>query len=203
MRLLLLLVLATACAAHLSAQSSQSSTRGAADRATKQAWTKFALQSQQAIKQAASTQAEVPDDLRELPELSFAEFFGPIGSGGLEYSEKIRSLAGRRVRVRGFMVQQSERLPALFLFAGMPVKVDTRADCNETDTPPAMIHVFVPDATKALPFVPGSHFLSGTLEIGARAERDERISVARLVLDEPARAALFGTPPEARSVANK
>jgi hypothetical protein len=203
MRLLHSLVLAMACAAPLSAQSSLSTPRAAPDRATKQAWTQFALQSQQAIKHAASAQAEVPDDMRELPELNFAEFFAPIGPGGLEYSEKIRALAGQRVRVRGFMVQQTERVPALFLFAGMPVKVDTRADCNETDTPPAMIHVFVPGATKALPFVPGPHFLSGTLEIGARTEQDDRISVARLVLDEPARAALFGTPPETKSIANK
>lgn len=203
MRLLHSLVLAMACTAPLSAQSSLSSPRGAADRATKQAWTQFALQSQQAIKQAASTQAEVPGALRELPDLSFAEFFGPIGPGGLEYSEKIRGLAGHRVRVRGFMVQQSERTPGLFLLAGMPVKVDTRADCNETDTPPAMIHVFVPGATKALPFVPGPHFLSGTLEIGARTEKDDRISVARLVLDEAARVDLFGTPPESKSVAKK
>jgi hypothetical protein len=162
--------------------------------ATKQAWTRFALQSQQAIKQTANYQPETPAEIQSLPELDFADFFGPIGSAGLEYSAKIRALAGRRVRVRGYMVQQTERVPALFLFARMPVKVDTRADCNETDTPPALIHVLVPGTAKALPFVPGPHVLSGLLEIGARPENDERISVARLVLDEPARVALFGEP---------
>lgn len=190
-------------ASSLLAQVPQSPRAAAPDRTTKQAWTQFVLRSQQLIKQASNAASDVPDGMSELPELTFAEFFGPIGAGGLEYSDKIKRLAGQRIRVRGFMVQQTERVPALFLFAGMPVKVDTRADCNETDTPPAMIHVFVPGAAKALPFVPGPHFLSGMLEIGARTEKDDRISVARLVLDEPARAALFGTPAEVPAIAGQ
>jgi len=173
------------------------------DSVTARTWARFATLSAATIKQAAFNSTTVPEELQALPELSFHEFFGPIGPRGLEYSDKIRALAGQRVRVRGFMVQQSERAPALFLFAAMPVKVDTRADCNETDTPPAMIHVLVPGTQKTLPFVPGPHVLSGTLEIGARHETDDRISVARLTLDEGARAALFGTPAEAAPVAAK
>ena len=171
------------------------------DPVTARTWARFATISAAAIKRAASDSAAVPEELQALPELSFSEFFGPIGSRGLEYSEKIRALAGQRVRVRGFMVQQSERAPALFLFVGMPVKVDTRADCNETDTPPAMIHVLVSGSTKTLPFVPGPHVLSGVLEIGARHEADDRISVARITLDESARSALFGTPAESAPIA--
>lgn len=173
------------------------------DPVTARTWARFATMSAEAIKRAASNPTAVPNEMTALPELSFQDFFGPIGPRGLEYSEKIRALAGQRVRVRGFMVQQSERAPALFLFAARPVKVDTRADCNETDTPPAMIHVLVPSAKKALPWVPGPHFLSGILELGARHEADDRISVARLTLDEGSRAALFGTTPEPAPVATK
>jgi hypothetical protein len=204
MRLLLCGVLASAVIAPSLAQvqvpSSPIASAGSvpsgrpSDPVTARTWARFATMSAAAIKRAAVEPAVVPEALQGLPELSFSEFFGPIGAQGLEYSEKIRALAGQRVRVHGFMVQQSERVPALFLFAGMPVKVDTRADCNETDTPPAMIHVLVPGGAKPLPFVPGPHVLSGILEIGAHHEIDDRISVARLTLDAGARAALFGAP---------
>ncbi len=141
--------------------------------------------------------------MQSLPELSFTEFFGPIGPGGLDYSEKIRALAGQHVRVRGFMVQQTVRTRGLFLLAGWPVKVDLRGDCTENDTPPATIHVIVPGVQKTLPFIPGQRFLSGKLEIGARTETDDRISVARLILDESSCAALFGTPNAGTPVATK
>lgn len=196
MRLLSCSVLAAASSLPTFGQAPPVPNRSQPDRATTRAWAQFAQLSAQTLRHAAASQADVPEEMTALPELNFSDFFGPIGPRGLEYSEKIRALAGQRVRVRGFMVQQSERAPALFLFAGMPVKVDTRADCNETDTPPAMIHVVVPGASKALPFVPGPHFLSGVLEIGARHETDDRISVARLTLDESAGTALFGTPVE-------
>jgi hypothetical protein len=202
MRLLLCLaVMITAAAFPLFGQTPLVATRSEPDSSTKRAWSKFATQSAIALKQATAVPADVPDTMKDLPELSFKDFFGPIGPGGLEYSAKIKALNGQRVRVRGFLVQQTERSPALFLFAGTPVKVDTRADCNETDTPPAMIHVFVPGTTKALPWVPGQHFISGVLELGARHEADDRISVARLQLDEPARAALFGPTNESVPVA--
>lgn len=196
MRLFSQLVLGAACIAPVFAGSAANPAPASPDQATRQAWSRLARQSQQTLKQAAAFQPETPAEILSLPELDFGDFFGPIGPGGMEYSEKIRALAGRRIRVRGYMVQQSERVPALFLLAARPVKVDTRADCNETDTPPALIHVLVPGAAKALPFVPGAHVLSGRLEIGARTENDDRISVARLVLDEPSRAALFGAPAE-------
>ena len=166
--------------------------RAQTDRSTKLAWSRFATLSATTLKQAAAGSAEVPKDMLALPELTFAQFFGPIGPRGMEYSNAIRGLSGQRIRLRGFMVQQNERVPGLFLFAAMPVKVDTRADCNETDTPPAMLHVFVPGASKVVPWVPGPHFLSGVLELGARHESDDRISVARLTLDPAARDALFG-----------
>jgi hypothetical protein len=203
MRLRSCAIFIAACTVPAFSQTPPAPNRAPPDQATKRAWSQFAQISAQTIKHAASAPADVPEEMKSLPELSFADFFGPIGPRGMEYSEKIRALAGQRVRLRGYMVQQNERIPGLFLFAGMPVKVDTRADCNETDTPPAMLHVFVPGAAKALPWVPGARFISGVLELGARHEADDRISVARLTLDEPARAALFGTPAEPAPLAAK
>ena len=201
MRLLFCSALVVAAALPLLGQNPPPVPRAQPDPATKRAWAQFATLSAITLKHAAAAPANMPEELQAMPELSFADFFGPVGSRGLEYSEKIRALAGQRVRVRGFMVQQSERAPGLFLFAGWPVKVDTRADCNETDTPPAMIHVLVSGSMKTLPFVPGPHVLSGVLEIGARHEADDRISVARITLDESARTALFGTPADSAPVA--
>jgi len=186
-------MLAVASSAPLLAQTSPNPTRPS-DPTTARAWAHLAQVTAQTLKRAAADSTTVPQELAVLPELSFNEFFGPIGPEGLEYSDKIRALAGRRVRVRGFIVQQTERAPGLFLLTGWPVKVDTRADCNETDTPPAMIHVLVPGAEKILPYMPGPRVLSGMLELGPRTEADGRISVARLTLDESARAALFGSP---------
>jgi len=49
-------------------------------------------------------------------ELKFNEFFRqPIGPRGLEYTEKLRSLDGRWIRILGYMARQSAPLDRCFL----------------------------------------------------------------------------------------
>jgi hypothetical protein len=152
------------------------------------AWARYAARSKTALAThaAASSAAGIPPAPEGVTDLSFAEFFGPIGDRGLEYSEKLRGLGGRRVRLVGFMVREQERVPGLFRLAGWPIVVETQGLCSVDDTPPSTAYVIVPDAGPRLPpWRPGRLHLTGTLEVGARAEADGRNSFVRLVLDAP------------------
>ena len=53
--------------------------------------------------------------------LNFKELFKPIGPRGLEYSEKLRGLDGRKVRILGYMVKQSQPVPWTFLLSPVPM----------------------------------------------------------------------------------
>jgi hypothetical protein len=133
-----------------------------------------------------------PVELPPLPagveELKFSEFFRqPVGPRGLEYTEKLQRLNGHRVRVLGYMVEQSQPTPHCLLLAPIPVKLheDEWGFCE--DMPAAVLHVFVdPSASDVVPFTPGLMLLTGTLSIGNRAESDQRVSTVRLQLDPPA-----------------
>jgi hypothetical protein len=126
-------------------------------------------------------------------DLSFSEFFAPIGDRGLEFTETLRALAGKRVRLVGYMVREQGRPPGLFLFAGWPLVVETMGMCNIDDTPATTVHVFPPaTAAKVIPWRPGQLALIGTLDLGARLEADGRNSFVRLVLDAGELAKLGG-----------
>ncbi|MBI4626780.1 MAG: hypothetical protein HY736_26615 [Verrucomicrobia bacterium] len=117
-------------------------------------------------------------------ELTFSEFFGPIGDRGLEYSAKLRALDGRLVRLTGYMVREQEHSPGLFLFAGRPATVETKGLCAVDTAPPTAVHVLLPsDADRRVPYRPGRIVLLGRIELGPRLEVDGRNSTVRLVLD--------------------
>jgi hypothetical protein len=130
-----------------------------------------------------------------LPEISFAEFFLPAGDGGLEYAERIRALAGTRVRLAGFMVRETRRHRGFFLLAGRPGSARPGGSCSMEDVPLDVVHVHLPPewAGMTVPYRPGRWTLTGVLEIGPRPESDQRNSTVRLRLDAAA-AALFGEP---------
>lgn len=118
--------------------------------------------------------------------LAFSDFFAPIGRRGLEYSEQLLSLDGRRVRILGFMVQQEAALPGRFLFAPRPLALHESEYGLADDLPAATLLVEAPaDAGRMLPFTPGPLLLTGTLRLGNREEPDGRVSTVRLVLDPP------------------
>jgi hypothetical protein len=123
-------------------------------------------------------------------ELRFAEIYRtPAGPRGLEFTDKVRSLEGRRVRILGYMVQQAEPAPLTFLFGPAPSKVNEEEYGFADDLPPQTIHVHVPSAGKELDplhvqFTPGLLLLTGTLNLGEQKEPDGRVSYVRLVLDK-------------------
>src|SRR6266540_5578994 len=72
--------------------------------------------------------ASAADKLPPLPngvaELKFRELFcQPIGPRGLEFSEKLRQLDGRRVRILGYMVEQGQPAPHCLLLSPLPMKL--------------------------------------------------------------------------------
>lgn len=147
---------------------------------------------------AAGTEASVsakPIELPPLPagvaELKFSEFFQqPVGPRGLELTEKLRRLDGRRVRILGYMVDQSQPAPHGLLLSPRPVKLheDEWGFCE--DLPAAILHVLVdPSEPATVPFTPGPLLLTGTLSVGNREEPDQRVSTVRLQLDPPAKSA--------------
>jgi hypothetical protein len=118
-------------------------------------------------------------------DLSFAEFFGPIGDRGLEYSEKLRALAGQRVRLAGYMIREQDRAPGVFRLVARPLTIDTKASCAVDNAPPSAVHVFVSaNAARLVPYRPGRLVLIGRLEIGPQVEADGRNSVVRLITED-------------------
>lgn len=121
------------------------------------------------------------------PELRFSDFFvRPAGPRGLEPTEKLLALQGRRVRVRGYVVAEEEPFPGVFMLAPLPVTVAERADGPADDLPAATLFVHLPDAHRAESVTPAREpvELSGILDLGAREEPSGRISYVRLLLDD-------------------
>ena len=120
-------------------------------------------------------------------DLEFSEFFSPvIGDRGLEVTDKLRALAGQRVRLVGFMVRQSLPTPGVLLLAPQPVQVAEVEYGACDDLPPQIVRVFVPlTAGAQVPLTPGPLLLSGTIEVGQQPEPDGRNSFIRLRLDAP------------------
>ncbi|HEY9248960.1 MAG TPA: hypothetical protein VIO38_07500 [Rariglobus sp.] len=135
------------------------------------------------------------EEVKQLPpppagvaELKFAELYKlPVGPRGLELTEKVRSLAGKRVRVLGFMVRQAKSAPGLVMLAPYELATNENEYGLSDDLPPAIIFVEVARYEDvSVPFTPGPLLLTGTLEVGRREEADGRFSEIRLRLDEPA-----------------
>ena len=120
-------------------------------------------------------------------EIRFSEFFRqPIGPRGLEYTEKLRSLEGRRIRILGYMARQTKLADRCFLFAPLPLTLNEIEYGHADDLPATTMHVFTTEDSPAqTPYTPGLMLLTGKLSLGNRQEADGRTSTVRLFLDPP------------------
>ncbi len=118
-------------------------------------------------------------------ELKFSEFFkSPAGRLGLEPTEKLCSLAGKRVRILGFMARQTRPSPGVAILAPFAMATNEYEYGLADDFPPNVVFVEVPRyADLAVPHTPGPLLLTGALEVGRREEADGRVSFVRLKLD--------------------
>lgn len=134
-------------------------------------------------------------------ELRFAEMFVmPVGPAGLEATPRLGALAGRRVRVAGYMVRRPEMPPGSFTIAPIPISLGDEDDDRADDLPPTAIAVHLSTHTATARFVPGVVRVEGVLCLGPAAEADGRISSVRLWLDEAGSAAFLSFPAPARGL---
>ncbi|TRZ97273.1 MAG: hypothetical protein D4R84_05565 [Rhodocyclaceae bacterium] len=140
---------------------------------------------------AGATASPQPD----ATDLRFHEFFKlPIGPRGLEPTEKLKSLAGKRIRMVGYMARQDTPASGHFVLSPLPVSIGDEDESLADDLPASVVFVHVyPPAKQPLPFYPGLLRVTGTLSLGAHEETDGHVSSVRLQLDpELARAMAAG-----------
>jgi hypothetical protein len=133
----------------------------------------------------------VPPALPPLPEgvidLSFQDFFKmPVGPRGLETTEKLRSLDGRRVRIPGYMARMERSNKRQLVFAPMPLQPQPHEYGLCDDIPATHVLVTVagnPD--EQVIYTPGPLLLTGILSVGPYSQGSET-SFVRLQLDTPA-----------------
>jgi hypothetical protein len=135
----------------------------------------------------ASDAVTLPPAPAGVTDLRFDEFFKfPVGRSGLEYTDKMRQLDGKKVRIAGYMALQDEPKPGLFLLCPTPFTLHEHEYGLAEDLPATTLHVV--ETTRPgeiVPHTPGVLVLTGTLHVGSREEADGRVSIARLVLDPP------------------
>lgn len=132
-----------------------------------------------------------------MTDLKFREFFRlPVGPRGLEPTEKLISLAGKRVRIVGFMAHHETPMADTFILSPVPVTLGDEDESLADDLPASVIfvHAAKPEG-RTIPFYPGLLRLTGTLSVGPHEEADGHVSAVRLQLDpELARLMLAGQP---------
>jgi hypothetical protein len=117
--------------------------------------------------------------------LSFDEVFvTPAGAKGLEYTPKIKTLDGKKIRVTGFMVRHADIDTRAFLFCATPRVYNEREEGLADSVPPHMVYVIMAVRGQDAPAWRREKMtLYGTLELGSHQELSGRISHLRLRCD--------------------
>ena len=122
-------------------------------------------------------------------DLKFSEIFRlPIGPTGLEPSAKLLSLAGKKVRLVGYMASVELPIPGRLVMTPLPVSLGDEDESLSDDLPATavFVHLSAVHAQSTVPNLRGLLQVVGTLELGAQDEPDGHVSSVRLRLDEPA-----------------
>ncbi|BBA35175.1 uncharacterized protein sS8_3232 [Methylocaldum marinum] len=120
------------------------------------------------------------------PQLGLNEFFKlPVGPKGLEPTDRLLAMNGKRVTVQGYMVKEEEPLPGLFMLTPVPTALAELADGPADYLPPATLFVHLPEESAAgiAAYRPGTWNVTGRLELGSRQEVNGRVSYVRLIPD--------------------
>jgi hypothetical protein len=157
-----------------------------ADEVTRAAWERF--QTRAAGTLAALNNTVVAQEVNTMTAagLSFSDFLLPAGDGGLEFTPRLRSLNGTRVRLSGYMVRQPIVSPGVYILAPAPLALEAPGACFAIEIPAHAVHVHAgaPQQTVRTPFRPGRIGVIGILELGPRRETDGRRSYIRIKLDK-------------------
>lgn len=119
-------------------------------------------------------------------ELSFQEFYKmPVGPRGLEPSDKLLSLNGKRVRIAGFMGEMERANKRHVIFSPVPLKPQPEEYGLCDDIPGIHVLVTVPgNPDETVPFNPQPLLLTGILSVGVYSHEGET-SFVRMLLDPP------------------
>lgn len=123
--------------------------------------------------------------LAELPvvDLAFTEFFHqPVGPRGLEPTARLLSLAGKRVRLTGYLVQAEGAVPGVAHLSPRPVLMGDGDEGLADDLPAGTVTVLGAVPINWPPLVPLR--LTGMLDLAPRLEADGRISFIRLLFEK-------------------
>lgn len=133
--------------------------------------------------------------------IKFGEFYRmPVGPMGLEPSEKLLAMNGKRVRLVGYMVQEENPVPNRLMLSPLPVMLGDEDESLSDDLPPSTVFVHLANTRERnAPYIPGLIHLTGTLEVGARDEAEGRVSGVRLILDPASSKRLMGAKPLVRA----
>ena len=113
----------------------------------------------------------------------------PVGSLGLELTDKIKTLDGKKVRLLGYMVRRDEPIPGVILLAPYPVSIEEH-EGGFADLPPQTVRVSVPyEAKRIVAYSSRPLLLTGTLSVGPKQDAEETeaasTSLFRLTLTMP------------------
>ena len=122
--------------------------------------------------------------------LDWSEFIKtPVGSLGLELTDKIKTLDGKKVRLLGYMVKRDEPVLGVILLSPYSISIEEH-EGGFADLPPQTVHVLVPYETKrVVAYSSRPLLLTGTLSVGQQESLDadggKVVSLFRLTLDMP------------------
>lgn len=150
---------------------------------------------------ALEVRGELPPPPADVTSIKFGEFFQmPVGPYGLEPSEKLLALDGKRVRLVGYVVREEEPLPGRFLLSPLPVSIGDEDESLADDLPPTTVFVHLQGVKERIvPYIAGLIKLTGVLEVGAEEEAGGRVSTVRLVLDPKTSKQILGAKPVLRA----
>ena len=132
---------------------------------------------------AVALVVEPAGEARAAEHLDLREIFepGPV----LEPTAKATRLVGKRVHMVGFMARMELSPVGAFYLVPRQVHAD-EAGGGTADLPPQSVLVISPSAAgHRVPHIEGPVEVTGTLELGNRADDDGRVSAIRLILDDP------------------
>ncbi len=149
----------------------------------------------QADEQSLALHSPAPNLTQSAEDLKFSDFFVlPIGPHGLEITQRLTALDGKKVRIKGYMVQQELAKPGYFLLTALPAKTSEADDSMADDLPPSTLFVHVHShAGNIISHRPGLLEFTGFLSVGPKEESDSRVSSVRLMLDSAASHAIIAT----------
>ena len=112
--------------------------------------------------------------------LGFDEMYGPSSVLGLTFSDKMKSLDGKNVAVRGFMAPPLKAGAHFLVLTRSPVSLCPFCNSDE-DWPDSIVVVYLEDPED---FVQPNHAIevTGTLELGSRTDPETGfVSLVRIV----------------------